>query len=133
MPDDMARYDIQILMVERVLLTWRQLTDARPDYAPKSTDDRMKRSVIGGLQNIQTYINPEVIITQGRSWEDSFFWDGVEVFSQEHDIPHVGLSAASRDLMWIASLDSQALRCRLSSLSLICRVWNADLTCNSVE
>lgn len=122
MPDDMARYDIQILMVERVLLTWRQLTDARPDYAPKSTDDRMKRSVIGGLQNIKAYISPELIITQGRDWEDSFFWDGVEVFSRERDVPHVALSSDSRNLMWIASLDSQALRCRLSSSSLVCHV-----------
>ncbi|KAJ5952216.1 uncharacterized protein N7479_010629 [Penicillium vulpinum] len=84
--------------------------DARPDYAPRSTNDRMKRSVIGGLQNIQIYISPEVIITQGRDWEDSFFWDGVDVHAQEDSVPHVVLSAASRDLMWIASLDSEALR-----------------------
>ncbi|CAG8909235.1 unnamed protein product [Penicillium egyptiacum] len=88
-------------------MTWH---DARPDNAPKSTDSRMKRSVIGGLQNIQTYIRPEVIITQGQDWEDSFFWDGVEVYSRENALPHVALSAASRDLMWIASLDSEALR-----------------------
>ncbi|KAI2723621.1 hypothetical protein CBS147310_743 [Penicillium roqueforti] len=88
-------------------MTWH---DARPDYAPKSTDDRMKRSVIGGLQNIKAYISPELIITQGRDWEDSFFWDGVEVFSRERDVPHVALSSDSRNLMWIASLDSQALR-----------------------
>ncbi|KAJ5200000.1 hypothetical protein N7491_009203 [Penicillium cf. griseofulvum] len=88
-------------------MTWH---DARPDYAPKSTDDRMKRSVIGGLQNIQTYISPEVIITQGQGWEDSFFWDGVGVYSREKGIPHVALSTASRDLMWIASLDSKALQ-----------------------
>ncbi|OQD63879.1 hypothetical protein PENPOL_c008G03005 [Penicillium polonicum] len=88
-------------------MTWH---DARPDYAPKSTDDRMRRSVIGGLQNIQTYISPEVLITQGQGWEDSFFWDGVEAYSRENGIPHVALSTASRDLMWIASLDSEALR-----------------------
>ncbi|KAJ5492302.1 hypothetical protein N7453_010399 [Penicillium expansum] len=88
-------------------MTWH---DARPDYAPKSTDGRMKRSVIGGLQNIQIYLSPEVIITQGQGWEDSFFWDGVEVYSQENGIPHLALSTASRDLMWIASLDSEALR-----------------------
>ncbi|CAG8058113.1 unnamed protein product [Penicillium nalgiovense] len=84
--------------------------DARPDYAPKSTDGRMKQSVIAGLQNIQTYISPEVIITQGREWEDPFFWAGVEVYSRENGLPHVALSAAARDLMWIASLDSEALR-----------------------
>ncbi|KGO77641.1 hypothetical protein PITC_074670 [Penicillium italicum] len=88
-------------------MTWH---DARPDHAPKSNDDRMKRSVIAGLQNIKIYISPEVIITQGHGWEDSFFWDGVEVHSRENGIPHVALSTASRDLMWIASLDSKALR-----------------------
>ncbi|QQK44198.1 armadillo-type protein [Penicillium digitatum] len=88
-------------------MTWH---DARPDYAPISTDDRMKRSVIGGLQNIQTYISPEVTITQGQRWEDIFFWDGIEAYSRENGIPHVALSAASRDLMWIASLDSKSLR-----------------------
>ena len=72
----------------------------------------MKRSVIEGLQHIQTYISPEVIITQGRGWEDPFFWAGVEVYSRENGLPHVALSAASRDLMWIASLDSEALRCK---------------------
>lgn len=80
----------------------------------------MKRSVIAGLQNIQLYISPEAIITQGRDWEDTFFWDGVEVLSRENALPHVALSAASRDLMWIASLDSEALRCKSSLPSLIC-------------
>lgn len=86
----------------------------------------MKRSVIGGLQNIQTYISPEVIITQGRGWEDSFFWDGVEVNSRENGVPHVALSAASRDLMWIASLDSEALRCKLSQLPLF-GMWCSEM------
>ncbi|KAJ5177903.1 uncharacterized protein N7500_000602 [Penicillium coprophilum] len=89
------------------LMKWH---DARPDYAPKSTDERMKRSVVGGLQNIQAYISPEAIITQGQAWEDSFFWDGAKLFSREDNIPHIALSTASRDLMWIASLDSQALQ-----------------------
>jgi hypothetical protein len=87
----------------------------------------MKRSVIGGLQNIQTYISPEVIITQDQGWEDSFFWDGVEVYSREKGIPHVSLSTASRNLMWIASLDSKALRCKLYSPSLECRVRKYSL------
>ncbi|KAJ5120609.1 uncharacterized protein N7515_009997 [Penicillium bovifimosum] len=88
-------------------LTWH---DARPDYAPKSTDDRMERSVTRGLQTIHTYIKPEVIITQGRGWEDVFFSHGVEPHSRDSRTPHIALSAASRDLMWIASLDSAALR-----------------------
>ncbi|KAJ5558491.1 hypothetical protein N7535_008704 [Penicillium sp. DV-2018c] len=88
-------------------LTWH---DARVDYALKSTDDRMGRAVKAGLQTIHTYIRPEVIITQGRGWEDVPFSRGVELYSRESLTPHIALSTASRDLMWIASLDSAALR-----------------------
>lgn len=93
----------------------------------------MRRSVVGGLQNIQTYISPEVLITQGQGWEDSFFWDGAETYSRENGIPHVALSTASRDLMWIASLDSEALRCKLSPSLWYVMSATSDCTCNSVE
>jgi hypothetical protein len=59
---------------------------------------------------MHTYIRPEVIITQGRGWEDVFFSHGLEFHSRESRTPHIALSTASRDLMWIASLDSAALR-----------------------
>jgi hypothetical protein len=90
----------------------------------------MERAVKGGLQLVQTFINPEVIITQGENWEDSFFWNGVEAHSRGSDTPHIALPSASRDLMWIASLDSAALRSKPYSL-LFWSVLEADF--NSVE
>ncbi|KAJ5932291.1 hypothetical protein N7516_006780 [Penicillium verrucosum] len=71
-------------------MTWH---DARPDYAPKSTDDP-----------------PRFSLHKVRAGRIPFFWDGVQAYSRENRIPHVVLSTASRGLMWIASLDSEALR-----------------------
>lgn len=88
------------------------MTVGRPNDAPISTNARMQRSVKEALDYVQSYISPEVIITKGKSWEDSFFWDGVEVHSRDSSTPHIALSTASIDLMWIALLDSTALRCK---------------------
>ncbi|CAG7940140.1 unnamed protein product [Penicillium salamii] len=82
----------------------------RPDAAPMSTDARMNRSVRDGLQILWAYIRPEVIISQGKSWEDSFFWEGVEAHCRDSRTPHIALPAASKDLMWMAYLDSAALQ-----------------------
>ncbi|KAJ5869842.1 hypothetical protein N7455_004783 [Penicillium solitum] len=71
-------------------MTWH---DARPDYALKSTDDP-----------------PRFSLHKVRAGRIPFFGDGAETYSRENGIPHVTLSTASRDLMWIASLDSEALR-----------------------
>jgi hypothetical protein len=84
--------------------------DSRPDYAAQSTDDRLARSVKGGLGFIQTYIVPEVIITQSKDWEDFFFWAGLKRHLWEVGISHIALPTTSRDLMWIASIDSTALK-----------------------
>ncbi|KAJ5636207.1 uncharacterized protein N7484_009520 [Penicillium longicatenatum] len=84
--------------------------DCRPDYAAQSTDDRLARSVKGGLGFIQTYIAPEVIITQSKDWEDSFFWGGLKRHLWEVGISHIALPTTSTDLMWIASIDSTALK-----------------------
>ncbi|KAJ5746100.1 hypothetical protein N7520_011282 [Penicillium odoratum] len=84
--------------------------DSRPDYAAQSTDARLARSVKGGLGFIQSYIAPEVIITQMKDWEDSFFWIGLEHHIQDAAIPHIALPTTSRDIMWIATIDSTALK-----------------------
>ncbi|KAJ5747405.1 uncharacterized protein N7511_009101 [Penicillium nucicola] len=84
--------------------------DGRPDHALQSSGIRMEQSVMGGLQLLQAYIRPEVIITQGKSLEDDFFLNGVEAHSRGSGIPHVGLTSAAKDLLWIAFLDSTALR-----------------------
>ncbi|KAJ5312452.1 hypothetical protein PENANT_c027G04164 [Penicillium antarcticum] len=84
--------------------------DGRPDHALQSSDIRMERSIVGGLQLLQAYIHPEVVITQGKSLEDDFFLKGVEAHGRENGTPHIGLASAAKDLLWIAFLDSTALR-----------------------
>ncbi|KAJ5587319.1 uncharacterized protein N7459_003084 [Penicillium hispanicum] len=88
-------------------MTWH---DSRPDYSAQSTDSRMERSVAAGLAFIRTYIAPEVIITHRDDSEDHFFRKGIAVHKKETGIPHVTLPAPSIDLMWLADVDSTALR-----------------------
>ncbi|KAJ5973383.1 hypothetical protein N7481_010593 [Penicillium waksmanii] len=88
-------------------MTWH---DGRPDSAAQSTDARMEWAVVDGLHFIWDFIAPEVIITQRQGWEDSFFWNGLEVQKAESGTPHIILPAPSRDLMWVASLRSHALQ-----------------------
>lgn len=64
----------------------------------------------GGFEILQAFIAPEVIITQSRDWEESFFWNGVETHKKASDTPHIALPAPSINLMWMAHIDSTALR-----------------------
>ncbi|KAI9928297.1 hypothetical protein ASPWEDRAFT_26623 [Aspergillus wentii DTO 134E9] len=84
--------------------------DARPDYAQWSIEARMEKSVMAGLGYVHSYIRPQVIITQGESWEDTFFWKGIQTKIQDIRTSHIALPSAARDLMWIAALDSSALQ-----------------------
>lgn len=97
----------------------------------------MERSVVGGLRLFQAYIRPEVIITQGRSLEDDFFLKGVQTHSRENGTPHIGLTSAAKDLLWIAFLDSTALQCKKTSPHLSASVWHrtgkANDMCYSME
>lgn len=70
----------------------------------------MERAVVNGLHFIRDFIAPEVVITQRQGWEDSFFWDGLEVQKAESGTPHIILPTPSKDLMWVASLRSHALQ-----------------------
>lgn len=88
------------------------IVDSRPDYAQSSTDDRMKRAVIVGLCHIESYIRPQVIITQRESLEDTFFLKGVRQKMQDSSVPCIVLPSSSSNLMWISTLDSIALRDR---------------------
>ncbi|OQD76651.1 hypothetical protein PENDEC_c004G03774 [Penicillium decumbens] len=88
-------------------ITWH---DGRPDHLTESSDARMERSVPGGLGLIQAYVAPEVIITQDKNLEDSFFWNGLEAHKRKSGIPHIALPSPSRDLMWMSFVDSTALK-----------------------
>jgi 26S proteasome regulatory subunit N1 len=74
----------------------------------------MEEAIAAVLPYIQTYLNPQVIVTQGDSWEDSYFLRGLQN-ARDLGIPHIKLTHAARDLMWLAALDSTALRCKCLS------------------
>ncbi|KAJ5226986.1 uncharacterized protein N7469_006992 [Penicillium citrinum] len=84
--------------------------DGRPDHAAQSTHARMERAVVGGLRFIQDFIAPEVIITQNQYLEDPFFWNGLSVHKYESGVSHIMLPTVSENLMWIALLQSNALK-----------------------
>lgn len=76
----------------------------------ESSDARMEQAVPGGLGLIQAYVAPQVIITQGKGWEDAFFWNGVKAHKERAAVPHIALPSASIDIMWISFVDSTALK-----------------------
>jgi hypothetical protein len=94
----------------------------------------MERAVPGGLGLIQAYVAPEVIITQGKGWEDAFFWTGVEAHKKRAAVPHIALPLASIDIMWLSFIDSTALKGKslerqahdqnLLILIYLTKVWN---------
>jgi hypothetical protein len=86
------------------------MTDSRPDHAPESTHDRLERSVAGGFEILQAFIAPEVTITQSRDWETPFFWNGLQTHKKASNTPHIALPAPSINLMWMAHIDTTALR-----------------------
>lgn len=101
------------------------MTVGRPDAAPISTDSRMERSIREALHLVQMYLNPEVIISQKKVWENTFFSKGVEAHSRDSNTPHIALPAVSRDLMWMAFLDCAALKSKLPSFILVSIVFKA--------
>ncbi|KAL5362378.1 hypothetical protein BJX96DRAFT_166620 [Aspergillus floccosus] len=111
----MGRDDVSIEGLQRVNgisnedcpINWH---DARPDYAQWSTDGRMERAVAVGLKYVYAYIRPQVIITHGESLEQPFFLRGSRSMSREFGIPHITLPSVARNLMWISTLDTHALR-----------------------
>ena len=83
--------------------------DGRPDEAPLSTDSRMERAISTGLHMIRVVLRPYAIITQGESWEDPFFWNAARRRLQDARIPHVALPSASRNIMWLSTLNATAI------------------------
>jgi hypothetical protein len=70
----------------------------------------MERAVAVGLKYVYAYIRPQVIITHGESLEQAFFLRGSRSMSREFGIPHITLPSVARNLMWISTLDTHALR-----------------------
>lgn len=90
-------------------VTYRHV-DARPDFSPWSSDFRMEVSVSAALGHIQTFMHPQVVITDDASREDGFFTKAIRAKTFELGRSVIELpTAASEDLMWIARLDSSSL------------------------
>ncbi|GIJ86108.1 hypothetical protein Asppvi_004981 [Aspergillus pseudoviridinutans] len=111
----MGRDDVSVEGIQRVNgikevdcpIVWH---DSRPDYAQWSTEARMERAVTAGLDYVHFYTRPQVLITQGESWEDRFFTEGVRTKISKSEITHIALPTAARNIMWISMLDSDALK-----------------------
>lgn len=74
----------------------------------------MEQAVTTALPYIKAYIRPQVLITQGELLEDLFFTRGIRE-SQNLGISHIALPRTARELMWMATLDSHALRSKYRS------------------
>lgn len=86
----------------------------------------MEVSVAAGLSHIQTYIEPQAIITGHASREDDFFIKGVRAKALETGKSLIELPLdATENLMWLTRLDSGSLagkmartfHCELSDLA----------------
>ena len=86
------------------------MADARPDFSRVSSAPRMEMSVAAGIGHIQTFIRPQVVLTNDPSREDAFF-----IKSLRSKVSEIGKSVielppnAAMNLMWIARLDSSSL------------------------
>ncbi|OAX85568.1 hypothetical protein ACJ72_00062 [Emergomyces africanus] len=83
--------------------------DARPDYAPWSTDTRMELSVIAGLSNINNILRPSLVITHDDRYDEAFLWKGIKAKTDRAGVPHIRLPTRATDFMWMATLDSSSL------------------------
>ncbi|KAL4887494.1 armadillo-type protein [Aspergillus karnatakaensis] len=83
--------------------------DARVDYARWSTDARMQQAVGAVLPYIHKYVRPQILITHGEGFEEEFFMKGLRNVAGL-GIPHISLPRPSRELLWMATIDSKALR-----------------------
>lgn len=84
--------------------------DARPDYSRWSSNWRMEVSVGASLGHMQTFVHPQVIITDHASREDTFFIKAVKAKAVAIDKSVIELPLdAAENFMWITRLDSGSL------------------------
>ncbi|KAL8885166.1 MAG: hypothetical protein Q9215_006931 [Flavoplaca cf. flavocitrina] len=84
--------------------------DARPDFSPWSSNYRMDVSVGAALGHIETFMHPQVLITDDSSREDGFFTKAIRAKAAELGKSVIELPKdATEKMMWIARLDSGSL------------------------
>ncbi|KAL4987707.1 hypothetical protein BDW68DRAFT_187807 [Aspergillus falconensis] len=85
------------------------MANARVDYGRWSTDGRMEQAVAAVLPYVRAYLRPQILITQGETFEDQFFLRAVRT-AQDHGMAYIALPRVARDLIWMAALGSHALQ-----------------------
>ncbi|KAL8992946.1 MAG: hypothetical protein Q9169_006716 [Polycauliona sp. 2 TL-2023] len=107
--DDLELDQIQLVngIDEDCKVNWH---DARPDFSPWSSDFRMEVSVSAALGHIETFMHPQVVITDVPSREDAFFTNAIRAKAGELGKSVIQLPKdAAEKMMWIARLDSGSL------------------------
>jgi hypothetical protein len=85
--------------------------DARPDYAPYSSDFRMELSTRSALGHIHKSMRLQAVLTDTSTREDDFFTKAITDKTEELGITMIELPAnAVEGLQWMMKLDSASLR-----------------------
>ncbi|KAI1749901.1 hypothetical protein F4782DRAFT_285689 [Xylaria castorea] len=85
--------------------------DARPNYAWISTDARLEKAVFRAFYHINTYMHPQVIITDSLNDDEAYFTRGLKQHLKTSKTTLIELPRwASKSMSWITKLDSAALR-----------------------
>ncbi|KAI9752326.1 MAG: hypothetical protein M4579_005669 [Chaenotheca gracillima] len=85
--------------------------DARPDYAPYSSDLRLKVTITAALDHMETYTHPQAVIIDGSGQEEDLFKDAIHDKARALGKTVVALPRnAGQNMMWITRLDSGSLK-----------------------
>ncbi|KAF2226908.1 hypothetical protein BDZ85DRAFT_181743, partial [Elsinoe ampelina] len=84
--------------------------DGRPDYSEYSTDVRAEAGVVGAMNHVNSWMHPQVVITDDERVEDPFFTRGIRGKMKDLEKPVIELPAGKyEDFKWMARLDSTSL------------------------
>ena len=90
--------------------------DARPDYAPYSSDQRAELGISTAFLYIRDMMQPQAVITSSETVEDGVFTRTIRKSTQVFNIPLIELPDSNQkrgepleSLSWISRLDSKSL------------------------
>ncbi|KAI9821788.1 MAG: hypothetical protein M1827_002369 [Pycnora praestabilis] len=84
--------------------------DGRPDFSPYSSDFRMEVSVSAGLNHVDAFMHPQVVITDDSGEEEAYFTKAMRETTGNLHKPIIELPRdAAENLMWLTRLDSGSL------------------------
>lgn len=96
---------------------WR--LDARPDYSRWSTDVRMEAGVRAALEQIHSFMHPQLYIVEENPPEEAFLSRGVRSQALENGKPVIQLPRkAVTNLMWLTRLSVGSLSGKLHEIGL---------------